>query len=318
MRIRVAKRSNVKLRIGIGGPSGSGKTMSALLMAYGMTGDWKKVCIIDSEDGRGDFYPKTSGINDGNGTISNIGEYMYIRVDEFKNPSTGRYEVDGIKSPERYIAAIKAAEDEGCEVIIIDSISHEWDWCLKRQSDLGGKFSDWGKVTPIHNSFLKAMLSSKSHIITTVRKETKYIQTEENGKTKVVKIGLDDKFRSGFEYELTLRFDIDMNHLITIQKDNTNRFGSLNYTVVNPSVGKILIDYVNETLDKSDESNESSLPVDDGTESLKRVLMIEASAMIENTSSIDNLKQVYDTYPDLHGVTAFTELLGKRKKELAN
>jgi hypothetical protein len=318
MRIRVAKRSNVKLRIGIGGPAGSGKTMSALLIAYGMTGDWGKICIVDSEDGRANLYANMSGISDGNGTMSNIGEYLYIRVDEAKNPSTGKYEFDGIKSPERYISAIKAAEDAGCEVIIIDSISHEWDWCLKRQADLGGRFADWGKVTPIHNSFLKAMLSSKAHIITTVRKETKYVQTEENGKAKVVKIGLDDKFRSGFEYELTLRFDIDMNHLITIQKDNTNRFGALNYTVVNPSVGKILIDYVNETLDKSVESDESSLPIDDSTESLKRVLMIEASAMIENTSSIDNLKQVYDTYPDLHGVAAFTELLGKRKKELAN
>lgn len=60
LELRKAERRKTKARIGISGPAGSGKTMSALLMAYGLVGDWNKIAIIDTEiDRLGKFF----GIN---------------------------------------------------------------------------------------------------------------------------------------------------------------------------------------------------------------------------------------------------------------
>ena len=83
------------------GVSGCGKTFSALRLARGLASAWDKVALIDTESGRGDLY-------------SDLGEYNIITL---KAPF----------SPERFIEAIKACEDQGMEVIIIDSISHEWE-----------------------------------------------------------------------------------------------------------------------------------------------------------------------------------------------
>ena len=44
------------MRLALQGASGSGKTYSSLLIAYGMTGDWSKVAVIDSENGSADLY----------------------------------------------------------------------------------------------------------------------------------------------------------------------------------------------------------------------------------------------------------------------
>ena len=37
------------MKMALMGPSGSGKTYSALLLAYGISKDWSKVVIIDTE-----------------------------------------------------------------------------------------------------------------------------------------------------------------------------------------------------------------------------------------------------------------------------
>jgi adenylylsulfate kinase-like enzyme len=42
--------------MGLQGPSGSGKTYYALLLVYGLTGNWKKVVVIDSENHSGHLY----------------------------------------------------------------------------------------------------------------------------------------------------------------------------------------------------------------------------------------------------------------------
>lgn len=50
MQLRPSQRREAKMRLALQGASGSGKTYSSLLIAYGMTGDWAKVAIIDSEN----------------------------------------------------------------------------------------------------------------------------------------------------------------------------------------------------------------------------------------------------------------------------
>lgn len=41
-------RKKAKLRMALTGVSGAGKTLSALYVAYGITGDWKKIALIDA------------------------------------------------------------------------------------------------------------------------------------------------------------------------------------------------------------------------------------------------------------------------------
>ena len=42
------ERKQAKLRMALCGVSGSGKTLGALYIAYGITGDWGKIALIDT------------------------------------------------------------------------------------------------------------------------------------------------------------------------------------------------------------------------------------------------------------------------------
>ncbi|MEQ5790812.1 AAA family ATPase [Muricauda sp. NFXS6] len=145
MKLKKATKNGIKLRIGLSGASGFGKTYSALLMAFGITSDWSKIAVIDTEN-----------------ESSNI--YAHL----------GRFNVFSLKGqygPQDYINAIKICENASMEVIIIDTITPEWKGaggCLDIHRKSGGRFQDWSKVTPIHDSFIRAVQDSSCHIITTV------------------------------------------------------------------------------------------------------------------------------------------------------
>jgi len=165
MQIRKAQRKQARLRIGLSSPSGAGKSMSALKLAKGITGDWNKVGVIDTENGSADLY-------------SHLGEYNVLPLEA---PFT----------PERYIEAIQALEDAGMEVIIIDSVTHEWDGkggCLESNEKIaqtkfkGNTWSAWSVTTPKHQNFIEAITNSSCHIITTARSKTETVQLE--GKIK--------------------------------------------------------------------------------------------------------------------------------------
>ena len=103
MQLRQSMRRAAKMRLALAGASGSGKTYSSLLIAYGMTGDWSKIAVIDSENCSADLY-------------AHLGGYQVLTLENY--------------APETYIEAIGICEQAGAEVIIIDSISHCWDYLL--------------------------------------------------------------------------------------------------------------------------------------------------------------------------------------------
>lgn len=200
--LRKATRQKAKIRLGLSAVSGGGKTYSALLIAFGICGDWDKVAVIDTENNSADLY-------------AHLGDYSVL-------PLGAPY------TPENYIKAIKDCETAGMEVIIIDSITHEWDGkggCLQIQEQLGGKYQDWAKVTPRHQAFIDAILQSPCHIITTVRRKQDYeMSKDSNGKVKVEKAGLKEVTREGFEYELTANLELDTRHNAVASKDRTGLF----------------------------------------------------------------------------------------------
>jgi hypothetical protein len=217
MQLRKAARKKAKIRLGLSAVSGGGKTFSAILVAKGLTGDLSKVAIIDTENGSADLY-------------MHLGEYNVL-------PLTAPF------TPERYIEAIKVCEQAGMEVIIIDSISHEWDGkggCLEIVESFGGKYQDWAKVTPRHQAFISAILHSTAHIITTVRRKQDYEMIKDGNKMKVEKAGLREITREGFEYELTANLEMDTNHNATASKDRTGLFMNKPAFVPTEQTGKII------------------------------------------------------------------------------
>jgi len=218
--LRQAERKKAKIRLGLSAVAGGGKTMSGLLIAYGITADWSKIAVIDTENQSADLY-------------SHLGNYQVLSLCQ-------------PYSPERYIQAIHACEDAGVEVILIDSITHEWDGrggCLDIVDSLGGKFSDWAKVTPRHQAFIDAILQSKCHVITTVRRKQEYEVIKDGNKTKVEKAGTKEVTREGFEYELTVNLELDQRHNATASKDRTGLFMGKPAFVPDASTGKMIYEW---------------------------------------------------------------------------
>lgn len=274
MELKKATRKTVKLRLGLSGASGFGKTYSALLLAYGMINDWSKIAVIDTENESASLY-------------SDLGEY---KVCVLKPPFT----------PESYIEAIHLCEKSGIEIIIIDSITHEWDGkggCLEIHNSLGGKYQDWAKVTPRHQSFIDAILQSSAHVITTVRRKQDYEMSKDSstGKVKVEKAGTKEITRDGFEYELTLNFEfINDNHMVKASKDRTKLFMNKPEFIITHDTGKSLIDWCNLGVD------ELSIALDE----------------INNCDTIASLQALWSSYKNLQTNEIFINAKETKKQQL--
>lgn len=237
MELKKAVKKQVKLRLGISAVSGGGKTYSALLLAYGMTDDWSKIAVIDTENESASLY-------------SDLGDYNVLSL-------SAPY------SPERYIEAIHTCENAGIEVCIIDSIAHEWEGeggVLNLCDTIGGGFqSAWKQLTPRHDKFKNTILNSKMHIITTVRRKQEYILVEEQNKQgrmvqKPVKAGMKEITREGWEYELTINFELDLKHNVSVSKDRTNLFIDKPTFVITPETGRQLMEWCNNGVNELEES----------------------------------------------------------------
>jgi hypothetical protein len=134
------------------------------------------------------------------------------------------------------------------EVIIVDSITHEWNGkggILDIHSSMtGNSFTNWSSLTPRHQKFIDAILQSKCHVITTVRRKQDYdLSKDSNGKTKVEKAGLKEETREGFEYELTANIELDIKHNATALKDRTGLFMDKPAFTPSEETGKMLLDW---------------------------------------------------------------------------
>lgn len=212
---KTATKSQAKARILFSGASGSGKTTAALKLASSIG---KKIAVIDTEAGSASLYAD---------------QYSFD-VLELSPP----YE------PERFIEAIAAAEDAGYDVIVLDSITHEWSGpggCLEIKTKMGDRFQDWAKVTPRHDKFIQAMMRSKAHIIATVRAKQGYSMDERG---KVQKQGMDPQQRDGIDFEFTICWNINAQHLADAQKDRTRLFDG-KPEIITTDTGKRLMEWLN-------------------------------------------------------------------------
>ena len=228
MQLQKSQRSQVKIKMALQGPSGSGKTMSAILIAQGLTNNnLTKVALIDSENGSGSLY-------------AHLGDYNVLNLE---TPH----------SPERYIEAIEVCEKAGMEVIVIDSISHCWDFLIDYHASLqGNSFTNWNKITPRQKAFVDKILQSNAHIICTMRVKQDYVLSEKNGKMVPEKVGLKAIQRDEISYEFTIVFDIDNKHYAVSSKDRTLLFEGKPQFVITAHTGKKILDWCSSTITKEE------------------------------------------------------------------
>ncbi len=236
MSFRKAEKRKAKLRLAITGPAGSGKTYGALLIAQGLGG---KIAMLDTENGSGDLYGDRF-------------EYDIC-------PITAPYDV------RKYLQGIHDAEEAGYDVLIIDSLSHAWNGegglldMQNRITESNAKmnsFSAWRKVTPWQNKLVEFILTSKCHIIATMRSKTDYIQIEnERGKSEIKKVGLAPVQRDGIDYEFTTVFDVSTSHVTTVSKDRTSIFDEQAFQITEET-GKNLKEWLDSGVDIEGQKNQ--------------------------------------------------------------
>ena len=134
MAFRTAERKKAKLRLGLVGPSGQRKNLLK-------PADCKRGSegVLLSSTQRTEAVTCTPGMKD-----------------------IPQYDISTMSAPytvEKYLEAIKEAEQAGYSVIIIDSLSHAWageGGLLDKQGKIadsgrGNSYTAWRQVTPLHN-----------------------------------------------------------------------------------------------------------------------------------------------------------------------
>lgn len=194
MKIEKAIRKKAKFLGCLYGFSGSGKTYSALRLSKGLG---KKIGLIDTENKRASYYS-----------------------DDFD------FDVINLEppfSPERYIEAIDDFEKSDCDVIIIDSISHEWDGiggCIEiaeektKNGYVKTGLMKWAKPKMRHKKLMNKILQCKKHIIICARAKEIMEQAKVNGKTEILNKGFKILQEKSFGYEMFITLYMNNKHPI--------------------------------------------------------------------------------------------------------
>lgn len=196
-----AVRGGIKLRVLIVGKSGAGKTYTALALATHLARAMggAPIALADSED---DSAKKYAGEPCGCHACRGHGAACF----EFDKLCLTRC------SPDDYMDAMAAAAANDYGVLVLDSISHEWEGpggCLRMvdasQRQSRNKHAAWGPVTQKHQAFLSAVRRWPGHLIATCRAKEKH--SSEGG--KVVSLGVLPVQREGIEYEFDVVVFLD-------------------------------------------------------------------------------------------------------------
>jgi AAA domain len=132
---RKAEKRLVKLKMAIQGPSGSGKTEGALALATNLWPE-SKILLVDTENESASLYAD---------------RYNFDTIPLDPPFESARYEV-----------CIDYAVANGYDVLILDTISPQWDGeggILRRKEELdrrpgSNSFTNWATFTPEHTHFI--------------------------------------------------------------------------------------------------------------------------------------------------------------------
>lgn len=277
MGFKKAKKEQVWLKVLLSGASGSGKSYSALRLATG---------IYSKCGGSGIAYIGTEGSRD---------KYYANEFD---------YDLCQLQAPytaDKYLAELSTAIKEGYKVIIIDSMSHEWQWLNDVHDKMpGNSFQNWGKLKPTHKKFMDTILQSPIHVIACVRGRTEWtLEEDEKGKKVPKKLGLGSFQDKDISYEYTLSFVIEQStHIASADKDNTRLFDGV-YEVLTEEDGVKLFNWANDGETPApapvvQEGNDGEMPasaaVDQDDVIAKQTLSATISAIISKCGELGGTK----------------------------
>ena len=216
MQLQQVVRKQTKMRMAIEGPSGSGKTYSALLMAYGLCGDWSKIVLIDTQDESASLY-------------SHLGPFNTVQLAAPFHPA-------------RYYDLLDLCVTSGKEVIIIDGISEEWNG----QGGVIDKLStrNYEDVLRAHRAFLTALRNCEAHIICMTKTRQKLARIEHEGKWQRRLLQMPMQ-QSGYEYIFTTVLRLNGDHKARAVKDRTSLFAGKPMFQITPEIGTMIRDWCN-------------------------------------------------------------------------
>lgn len=205
----------------IGGP-GTGKTYTALSLAAHFG---ERICLLDGEYGRSALY-------------ANEFDFDMATLPGFH--------------PKTYIQYISAAEAEGYDVIIIDGISPEWDGvggCLQLVDDTLRRGADksraWAQITPLHDSFLKAMMRCRTHLIVTMHAREKYlVEKDADGRSRVAKVGMGPIQQDKVLYNFPIIGTMDSAHNMQLVKSCCHELRGAVLHEPGEDLARILLDWI--------------------------------------------------------------------------
>lgn len=180
--IKPVEAGQSKALIGIAGQSGDGKTYTALMIARGMVNSPSEIGFLDTENKRGSLY---HDILDGKFLIGDL--YPPF-------------------SPARYSEAIKEFQEAGVKVLVIDSVSHEWEMGCEeiayapKANGQPRKIADWVTAKREHKKFMNVLLQSDMDIICCIRAREK---TDFTNMEKPVSLGIQPVCEKNFMFEMT-------------------------------------------------------------------------------------------------------------------
>lgn len=254
MAFQKAKREQIWAKVLLNSPSGGGKTYSALRLAAGIARKCgSRVAAIDTENGRIRYYANEFDFDD--------------------------MQLEEPYSPEKYMDAIDEAVKAGYKVLIIDSTSHEWNFCLDLVNNMPGtnSYTKWKSVTPRHNAFQEKILQAPIHIIATVRGKDEYVLEDSNGKKIPKKVGLGYTQRDGAEFNYTVTLNLDQStHRFSATKDNTHLFED-RYDVLTEADGEAIYEWANSGEAPAPKPQPTTAPATDKVEDVPtKILAIDA------------------------------------------
>lgn len=285
-----AKREQVWLKVLLTGASGSGKSYSALRLATAIAKECDSdVAYIGTEGSRDKYY-----------------------ADKFN------YDLLQLEAPyetEKYIKAIDEAINAGFKVLIIDSISHEWQWLNDTHDKMpGNSFTNWGKLKPRHKAFMEKILHSPIHIICCARGKQEWSLEDKSGKQVPKKVGLGAEQDKQISYEFTAALLLDQeSHIASTDKDNTGIFDG-RFEVLTENHGKALYEWAN-TGEKPSENQTTSA---DLTSMKKDIIELATPLMKSNKEKvIEILKMAPEGNPNKIEDAETAQKLIDALKELA-
>lgn len=191
IQIKKAQREAVPILAGIAGYSGSGKTFSALLMAAGLAGEDGKIGLIDTDNKRASMYATDPKIK--------AAIPQGYNVADMTDPYT----------PARFLEYARAFEAQGYDVLVVDTISHEYEGAGGMEDMAATSKTKWLAPKMQHKKMMNGLMALNMHIIFCIRAREKVKVSEVNGKTSYENLGIQPICEKNFMFELTLSMMLD-------------------------------------------------------------------------------------------------------------